>query len=87
MNLSKFTQKAQEAVLDANALAVELGHGEIDSCHVLLALVRQGDGLVPAMLRGMEVPVNDLEAELRALLDRRAKVQGGSGPVLSRSTR
>jgi ATP-dependent Clp protease ATP-binding subunit ClpB len=85
MNLNKLTQRAQEAVLAANQQAVELGHSEIDTCHLLLALLRQRDGLVPALLRGMEIPLPDLEGELEASLQKRAKVQGGVSPVLSRT--
>ncbi|HAZ64899.1 MAG TPA: ATP-dependent chaperone ClpB [Armatimonadetes bacterium] len=85
MNLNKFTQKAQEAVMTANGMAVEQGHGEIETTHLLLALLGQEQGLVPAVLRGMGVPVPDLEAELQQVLARRARVQGGSGPGLSRT--
>jgi len=84
MNLNKLTQKAQEAVLDAQTLAVEAGHSEIDSCHLLLALVRQDQGLVGSLLRGLDVPVPDVEGELERLLERRPRVQGGAPPALSR---
>ncbi len=50
MNLEKFTQKAQEAVLDAQQLAETFGHVQIEPDHLLVALLRQRDGVVPQVV-------------------------------------
>jgi ATP-dependent Clp protease ATP-binding subunit ClpA len=50
MNLDKFTQKAQEAVLEAQRLAGEYKHSQIEPEHLLAALVRQPEGVVPQVL-------------------------------------
>ena len=50
MDLSKFTQKSQEAVAEAQNVAIKHGHQQIDAEHLLLALVRQEQGLVPRLL-------------------------------------
>ncbi|NUP99953.1 MAG: ATP-dependent chaperone ClpB [Armatimonadetes bacterium] len=84
MDINKFTEKAREAVVEAQQLAVEAGHSEIDSSHLLTALLRQSGGVVPAILRGMELPLPELEAELAEQLRRRPRVQGGSAPQPSR---
>ena len=51
MNLKRYTEKAQEAVLAAQQLADRSGHPEIDPEHLLRALVDQQDGVVPSVLR------------------------------------
>ncbi len=53
MNLNKFTEKAQEAVLTAQNLATELNHAEVTPEHLLVALVEQSGGIVPSVLRKM----------------------------------
>ena len=45
MDLNRFTQKAQEAVAAAQRLAAELHHSQIELEHLLLALLRQADGV------------------------------------------
>ena len=51
LNLKRYTEKAQEAVLAAQQLADRSGHPEIDPEHLLRALVDQQDGVVPSVLR------------------------------------
>jgi len=46
MNISKFTQKSIEAVNDCEKLAYEYGNQEIEQEHLLVALLRQEDGLI-----------------------------------------
>ena len=50
MNLNKFTEKAQEAVLDAQRLTEEYNHSEIQPSHLLLALLRQEGGVIPQIV-------------------------------------
>ena len=83
MNINKYTEKAQEAVISAQHLAEEMNHAQIEPEHLLLALVEQQDGIVPALLRKMEVdpkPVADL---VRAELSKQPAAYGGSQPALS----
>ncbi len=60
MNLNKFTQKAQEAVLAAQHLAEEQHHSQIQPLHLLAALLGQAEGVVPQL-------VNKIGANLPAL--------------------
>ncbi len=50
MDLSKFTVKAQEALRNAQGVAGERGHQQIDALHLLAALVREEDGIVASIL-------------------------------------
>ncbi len=86
MNINKFTEKAREAVVEAQQAALEQGHSEVAPSHLLVALLRQSEGVVPAILRGLEVPVPEVEGELEAVLARQAKVTGGAPPMLSRAS-
>ena len=77
MDLNKFTQKSQEAIGQAQAVAVRLGHQQIDAGHLMLALVQQEQGLVPRLL---ERAGYDLRAYQRALDDELGKLPKVSGP-------
>ena len=46
MDFNKLTQKSQQALQDAQSIAVDHGHQEVDGEHLLLALCRQEDGLI-----------------------------------------
>ena len=50
MNPDHLTQKSQEALHEAQGIALRLGHPEVDNEHLLLALIEQTDGLVPSLL-------------------------------------
>ena len=81
MNLDKFTQKSQEAVFDAQHLARELNHQAIEPTHLLMALLRQEEGVVPAIVTRVAGSVQGLREELRQDLDNRPRVYGGNGDV------
>ena len=83
MNLNKYTEKAQEAVLGSQQLAERAGHPEMVPEHLLLALIAQRDGIVPAVLGKMNVDAAKVGAEVQALVDKLPRVQGGSQPGLS----
>ena len=71
MNFQNYTQKSLEAVQSAQNLAQENGHQQLEQVHLLLALLRQEGGLIPQLLKKMDVTVESLdaaaEAELRKL--------------------
>ncbi len=76
MDMNRLTQKSQEALSQAQNKAVTLGHTEVDGEHLLLALLEQPDGLVPRLLRKMDVPVEDLTGALQTELRKRPSVSG-----------
>ena len=57
MNLNKFTEKAQEAVLTSQNLATEHNHAEVTPEHLLVALVEQSGGIVPSILRKLNLEI------------------------------
>ena len=76
MNLNKFTEKAQEAVMTAQNLASEATHAEITPEHLLVALVEQENGIVPSLLRKMTLDPRAVATEARTLLDSLPKAYG-----------
>jgi ATP-dependent Clp protease ATP-binding subunit ClpB len=78
MNLDRFTQKAQEAILGAQQLAERLQSPVLDAEHILAALVEPDDGVPAETLRRIGVDLPAFRGELAAILARRAKIAGGS---------
>ena len=76
MDINRLTQKSQEALQSAQGLALRNGHQEVDSDHLLLALLEQPEGLVPRLLTRMEVPIDTLRTEVERELARRPSVSG-----------
>ena len=68
VNFQNYTQKSLEAVQSAQKIAVNNGHQQLEQVHILLALLQQEGGLVPQLLRKMEITVESLEAAANAEL-------------------
>src|SRR3954451_15527277 len=83
MNLNKFTEKAQEAVLGARQLAESLSHAQIEPEHLLVALAEQTDGVVPAVLRKLNLDPADIARSMRAEISKGPQAYGGSEPGIS----
>jgi ATP-dependent Clp protease ATP-binding subunit ClpB len=83
MNLNRYTEKAQEAVVESQQLAVRAGHPEITPEHLLLALLQQADGVVPAVLQKMGVDVAGLASAVAAALGSLPRTHGGAQPAPS----
>jgi len=78
MDLNKFTQKAQEAIISAQSLASEYGHAQIEPGHLLLALLRQPDGIVPQVVQKLQANPGEMVLALQGELQRKPKVQGAT---------
>jgi len=78
MNLDKFTQKSQEAILHAQQIAQDMQHQSIEPAHLLLALIRQEQGVVPAIITRVAGSAQALQEELEAELEGRPKIQGAN---------
>jgi len=78
MNVQKLTQKSMEAVRCAQELAAENGNQQIIQAHLLLALLRQPEGLIPEILRIMNADPDGLEDKVSTDISRVPKVAGTS---------
>ncbi len=77
MNIQKFTQKSIEAINNCEAIAMEYGNQEIEQEHLLMALLRQDNGLIPSLISKMGIDLAQFTSALDAALSARVKVQGG----------
>ena len=78
MDLSKFTQKSQEAVSEAQKKAISFGHSDVDVEHMAAALTEQTDGLVPRLLTKMDINPENLASQIHSELNRKPRL-GGPG--------
>jgi ATP-dependent Clp protease ATP-binding subunit ClpB len=81
MNLDKYTQKSQEAILKAQQLAQQFHHQAIEPAHLLLALLQQEEGVVSAIVTKVAGSVLALRDEVRADLEKRPKTYGSNVQV------
>ncbi len=77
MNIQKFTQKSMQAIQDCEKLAYEYGNQEIEQEHLLVALLRQDDGLIPKLIEKMEINKQHFMDNAERHLAKRVKVSGG----------
>jgi ATP-dependent Clp protease ATP-binding subunit ClpB len=78
MQPEKLTLKSQEALAEAQRLAREMSHQEMDGEHLLLALLGQSESLVPELLQKIGLQPAKLQSDLEHDLSRRHKVEGGA---------
>jgi ATP-dependent Clp protease ATP-binding subunit ClpB len=83
MRLDRFTEKAQEALQTAAREAQERGQQAIEPEHLLLALVRQEDGIARPLLEAAGASIAGLDAALVSRVERLPRVQGGASPYLA----
>ena len=81
MRQDKLTARFQQALADAQSLALGRDHQIIEPAHVLLALIDQQGGTVKPLLVKAGGNLPKLRAELQSALDRLPKVQGAPGEV------
>ncbi|MET3129799.1 ATP-dependent Clp protease ATP-binding subunit ClpB [Oxalobacteraceae bacterium GrIS 1.11] len=81
MRQDKLTTKLQEALADAQSLAVGNDNPYIEPVHLLNALLNQDDGSARSMLQRAGVNVGGLSAALKSSLERLPKVSGTGGDV------
>lgn len=81
MDISKYTQKSQEAILKAQDLAVEHRHQEVTSRHLMYALLRQEDGIIPRLMQKIGCDLNLLKSLAEDAVNRIPSVHGYDGPL------
>jgi ATP-dependent Clp protease ATP-binding subunit ClpB len=81
MRLDKLTTKLQEALSDAQSLAVGSDNQYIDPLHLLMALLNQDDGSSRSLLQRAGVNVGGLVNQLKQAIDRLSSVTGAGGEV------
>ncbi|MBC8159996.1 MAG: AAA family ATPase, partial [Roseiflexaceae bacterium] len=80
-NTNRFTEKTQEALVAAQNLAERNGNSQIEPEHLLLALLDQGDGVVPQVLAKMNLAVGALAQQVRQEINRFPRQSGGNSQL------
>ena len=82
MNIAadRLTEKAREAIMEAQSQSHKLGHQEVDVWHIFAALVAQEGGIVSSIIKKLEVSDSAIELSLSRELNRKPKVTGGIDP-------
>src|SRR5438132_13077018 len=83
MNINKYTEKAREAVAGAIELARQHNNPQLEPEHLVVTLVEQRDGIIPELLRKMNVDPEQLARAARELIAKIPSAYGGSEPGLS----
>ncbi|WP_461255756.1 ATP-dependent chaperone ClpB [Treponema sp. R80B11-R83G3] len=81
MNFDKFTIKAQEALNEAAGIAQKSDHSQIESEHLLLALLRQENGIVMPIIERIGGDAAKLSSDVEALVNKTPKVYGEAAQV------
>ncbi|NOV32520.1 ATP-dependent chaperone ClpB [Methylomonas sp. ZR1] len=81
MRMDKLTSKFQQALSDAQSMALGKDHQFIEPVHVMLALIDQEGGSIKPLLMQVGIQVNALRNELNKEIDRLASVSGAGGDV------
>jgi ATP-dependent Clp protease ATP-binding subunit ClpB len=83
MDINKYTEKAREAVASAIELARQSSNPQLEPEHLLAALVEQREGIVPELLRKLNVDPAAVARGARELLKKLPQAYGGSEPGMS----
>src|SRR5512142_3532786 len=81
MKLDNYTQKSQEAILHAQQIAQDDHHQSIEPAHLLLALLSEDEGIVPAIVSRVAGSPQALRNELTRELSSRPAMQGSNVEV------
>ncbi len=83
MNIEKYTQNAQQAVMDCQNIAISEGHQMLDGEHLHMALLMQKDGLIPKLLKYLNVDPTAVIADVEEQLEKLPKVSGAADNMYS----
>ncbi len=75
-NINRFTQKSQEALVAAQNAAERNGNSQVEPEHLLLALLEQGEGVVPQVLGKLNLAVGALIQQTSAEVNKLPRVSG-----------
>ncbi|MBN1659652.1 MAG: AAA family ATPase [Anaerolineae bacterium] len=81
MRFDRFTERAQDAAMRAYEVLQRYGHTQVDTEHLLLALIEQPDGVIPEVLSRLGVDLDAIAHRLDEELKRspRTQIYGGGG--------
>jgi ATP-dependent Clp protease ATP-binding subunit ClpB len=82
MDINRFTEKAQEALQEAQRLAARGGQQQVEVEHLLAALLAQEPGLAASILHKANVNLDGLRRRVQQEVERLPRISGGSGETI-----
>ncbi len=76
MDINKYTMKSQEALQTAQSIAVQRGHQEITTEHLMIALLANETDLIPRLFNNMNIPLSTIKDRLDQILATFPRVSG-----------
>ncbi|MDX9889185.1 MAG: ATP-dependent chaperone ClpB [Anaerovoracaceae bacterium] len=83
MKAEKFTQNSVRGLQDAMNISLENGNPSVDLDHLLDALISDSNGLIPSILKRMNVSIEEMKEAQEIAIDSKPKVSGGAQPAWS----
>ncbi|HET8909034.1 MAG TPA: ATP-dependent chaperone ClpB [Ktedonobacterales bacterium] len=81
MNLNNYTEKAREAIVSAQQIAEDHSHSQVEPEHLLLALIRQQEGVAPRIFERLSLPPTTIASEMERALAAFPVVSGSTSQV------
>ena len=78
MRFDKFTIKSQELIQNAQSLASQHNHQQIEPEHLLAAMLREPEGIAGAMLRKLGASATDIVGDVTGAIEKMPRVSGGA---------
>ncbi|MGN0849524.1 MAG: ATP-dependent chaperone ClpB [Victivallaceae bacterium] len=78
MNIEKLTNRSREALLSAQSIAQENGNPELNTLHLLKAMLDQDDSLAASLLKRSDIPLTRVAGKVENAIEKLPKVSGGS---------
>lgn len=79
--MNNFTIKAQEAIQEAHNIAMEHDQQQVDTPHLMLALIQQEEGVVLAIFKKLEIDIEKFIKELKKMIEYLPKIKIGGGSL------
>ncbi len=84
MNIQRLTQKSTEVIQNARAAALEYGNPQMEQEHLAYALFSQDGGLIPELIKKLEISPDTATSEAEALIRKLPKVSNAADVYVSR---
>ena len=81
MNAQNFTKKSLQAIQSAQNTATEYNSNQIEQEHLFYALLSQEDGLIPQLLKGMDISVGNIQSDVSEIIQGMPRVTGSGRPA------
>jgi len=76
MDFNRFTERTQQAIKEAQNLAITLGHNQVEAEHLLKALLTQENGIIPKLVQKLDVPQERLNQLAEQEVQKKPRVSG-----------